>query len=189
MHARGEGAFTLSQLPVAPAPTTGFASTGHYFDLDVARGSTFRSLSLHDCNLGGGNALEWWDGSRWEAVRPQSYSAGPPACVTAVLGASSSPSLSQLTGTPFAVARLLPPATGYWLAGRAGYVANYGRAVRFGPPSRLAKPVVGIASTPDGHGYWLVGADGRIFSFGDARFFGSAGTRHLAKPVVGIASS
>ncbi len=188
MRATGEGAFTLSQLQAVP-PTIGFAAVGHYFDLELATGSAFGSLSIRDCNLGGGNALEWWDGSSWGAVRPQSYSPGPPACVTAVLGAGSSPSLSQLTGTPFAVARLLPPADGYWLAGRAGYVASYGQAASLGSPKRLAKPVVGIASTPDGHGYWLVGADGGIFSFGDARFFGSASSRHLAKPVVGIAST
>ena len=33
---------------------------------------------------------------------------------------------------------------------------------------RLNKPVVGMASTPDGAGYWLVAADGGIFAFGDA---------------------
>ena len=39
----------------------------------------------------------------------------------------------------------------------------------------LNKPMVGIASTPDGKGYWLVAADGGVFSFGDAGFYGSMG--------------
>ena len=34
--------------------------------------------------------------------------------------------------------------------------------------SRLNKPIVGMAATPDGQGYWLVAADGGIFTFGDA---------------------
>ncbi len=36
------------------------------------------------------------------------------------------------------------------------------------------------------HGYWLVGSDGGIFSFGTAAFFGSTGSIHLQRPVVGI---
>jgi len=35
-------------------------------------------------------------------------------------------------------------------------------------------------------GYWLVGTDGGIFNFGDAQFFGSTGSLHLQRPVVGI---
>jgi hypothetical protein len=36
------------------------------------------------------------------------------------------------------------------------------------------------------HGYWLVGSDGGIFSFGSAQFYGSTGSLHLQRPVVGI---
>ena len=190
VQASGEGAFTLSQLASAPATTAGLASVGHYFDVEVARGSSFGSLSVRDCNLGLGNALEWWSGSRWELVRPQSYSAGPPACVSAVLGATSSPALSQLTGTPFAVVRFLAPANGYWLASQAGPVASIGRAARFAPARHLTRPVAGIAATPDGRGYWLAAQDGGVLSFGDAHFFGSAAGK-LAKgaELVGIAAT
>ena len=34
----------------------------------------------------------------------------------------------------------------------------------------LNKPVVGIASTPDGGGYWEAGSDGGIFTFGTPKF-------------------
>ena len=50
----------------------------------------------------------------------------------------------------------------------------------------LNKPVVGIATTPDGLGYWEVATDGGIFNFGDAAFLGSMGGKPLNKPVVGI---
>jgi hypothetical protein len=39
---------------------------------------------------------------------------------------------------------------------------------------------------PAQHGYWLVGSDGGIFTFGSAQFYGSTGSLHLQRPVVGI---
>ncbi|HEX4433182.1 MAG TPA: G1 family glutamic endopeptidase [Acidimicrobiales bacterium] len=39
---------------------------------------------------------------------------------------------------------------------------------------------------PSARGYWLVGSDGGIFSFGQAQFYGSTGSLHLQRPVVGI---
>ena len=53
----------------------------------------------------------------------------------------------------------------------------------------LNKPVVGMASTPDGQGYWETATDGGIFNYGDAFFWGSTGSITLNKPVVGIAGS
>ena len=53
----------------------------------------------------------------------------------------------------------------------------------------LAKPIVGMASTPDGKGYWLVASDGGIFTFGDATFYGSTGNIKLNQPIVGMAST
>jgi hypothetical protein len=41
------------------------------------------------------------------------------------------------------------------------------------PIEGVARPIVGIASTPSGNGYWLVASDGGIFSYGDAHYFGS----------------
>jgi len=52
----------------------------------------------------------------------------------------------------------------------------------------LTRPVVAIASTPDGRGYWEVASDGGIFAFGDAGFDGSMGGRPLVKPVVGMST-
>jgi hypothetical protein len=81
---------------------------------------------------------------------------------------------------------------GYWEVAADGGVFSFGDASSYygsmgGRP--LAKPVVGIASTPDGKGYWEVAADGGVFSFGDASYLGSMGGRTLDKPVVGIAST
>src|SRR5664280_2200969 len=80
---------------------------------------------------------------------------------------------------------------GYWLTASDGGIFSYGSAPFAGSAGnlKLNKPVVGMASTPDGNGYWLVATDGGVFSYGDAQFFGSAGNLTLNKPVVGMAST
>jgi hypothetical protein len=56
-----------------------------------------------------------------------------------------------------------------------GGVFTYGDAPFYGSMGavHLNKPIVGMATTPDGKGYWLVAADGGVFTFGDARFYGA----------------
>jgi hypothetical protein len=83
------------------------------------------------------------------------------------------------------------PDHGYWLAGADGGVFAFGGAPFEGSmgATHLNKPIVGMASTPDGRGYWLVASDGGVFSFGDAGFYGSMGTAHLSKPIVGVATT
>ncbi|HEY2301832.1 MAG TPA: hypothetical protein VGH66_08060, partial [Acidimicrobiales bacterium] len=78
---------------------------------------------------------------------------------------------------------------GYWLVASDGGVFTFGDAAFYGSTGavRLNRPIVGMASTPDGRGYWLVASDGGIFTFGDAPFLGSAGGAAMATPVVGMA--
>ncbi len=79
---------------------------------------------------------------------------------------------------------------GYWLVGSDGSILPFGDAIPHGSLPSLhvtpARPVVGMAATPDGGG-WLVGADGGVYAFGDARFAGSMGGTALNRPVVGMA--
>ncbi len=81
--------------------------------------------------------------------------------------------------------------TGAWMVGSDGGIFAMCGAPYFGSMggTHLNKPIVGIATTPDGLGYWEVASDGGIFSFGDAAFYGSMGGSHLNKPIVGMASS
>jgi N-acetylmuramoyl-L-alanine amidase len=85
------------------------------------------------------------------------------------------------------------PSGGYWTVSWVGAVTSYGGAPTFGSPVlsgiKLAKPIVGMAATPDGQGYWLVGSDGGVFSYGDAKFYGSTGAIHLNQPIVNIEST
>jgi hypothetical protein len=72
-----------------------------------------------------------------------------------------------------------------------GGIFSFGSAQFYGSTGNITlnKPIVGMASTPDGHGYWTVASDGGIFSFGDAQFYGSMGGSHLNKPIVLMAST
>lgn len=63
---------------------------------------------------------------------------------------------------------------GYWLAGEAGEVCNFGKAPFLGSLQgrRLPAPVVGIEACGP-RGYWLYTGDGGVFPFGNAAFDGS----------------
>ncbi len=78
----------------------------------------------------------------------------------------------------------------YDMVASDGGIFSFGDATFYGSMGGtvLNKPIVGMASTPDGKGYWLVASDGGIFSFGDAQFHGSMGGTVLNQPIVGIAS-
>jgi len=84
-----------------------------------------------------------------------------------------------------------PPTPGYWEAADDGGVFSFGSAAFYGSAGslHLARPIVGMASTPDHGGYWLVASDGGVFNFGDAGFYGSTGSLHLREPIVGIAAT
>jgi hypothetical protein len=93
------------------------------------------------------------------------------------------------TSAPRAAAATATPTPAYWLVASDGGIFSFGGATFYGSTGNIAlnKPIVGMASTPDGGGYWLVASDGGIFAFGDAPFFGSTGNIHLNQPVVGMA--
>jgi IPT/TIG domain len=85
---------------------------------------------------------------------------------------------------------------GYWFVASDGGMFAFPVNTPGGAPfygsmggTHLNKPVVGMASTPDGGGYWLVASDGGIFSFGNAQFYGSTGGQSLNAPIVGMAST
>ena len=152
----GEGTVNVGQYASDPVGTLPF-STGEYLDISLSSGNTFTSVTIDNCNLNGGNSLQWWDPSAsighgaWEPVSPApTYAPGPPACVSVTLTSSSSPSISELTGTVLAVSSVIAP------------------------PTTTSK------------GYWLVAKDGGVFAFGDATFYGSMGGKSLAQPMVGM---
>jgi hypothetical protein len=108
----GEGNVSVLQYDTDPVGPPSFTSAGVFFDVAASNGNTFSSQVIEDCNLNGGNQLLWWDpaadggSGAWEPVVGDPgpiYSSGPPACLTATLDATSSPTIAQLTGTVFGV--------------------------------------------------------------------------------------
>ena len=97
----GVGTLVVARYSANPGGTAGFANnTGAYTDVHIAPGSAFTSLMIVNCALNGGNTAYWWNGSIWQAASNQSYD-GVSGCATITVNASTSPSLSDLTGTPF----------------------------------------------------------------------------------------
>ncbi len=78
-----------------------FNSSGAYVDV-IAAGSGLTSLTFEDCDLNGGSQVTWWNSasSSWVPVSNQTYNSAT-GCVTVTVNGTTTPSLSQLTGTPF----------------------------------------------------------------------------------------
>jgi hypothetical protein len=104
----GAGSVRVGQYGSNPVGTPSFSTGGTFFDAAVGSGSAFTSVTLQDCDLGGGTSLQWWNpvansgAGAWQPVTPTT---GPtntsPPCVTATLSSTSSPTLAQLSGTVF----------------------------------------------------------------------------------------
>jgi hypothetical protein len=156
-------------------------ATGTFDDVAIGTGSSFSSVVIAVCDYGSARSLQWYDAatSSWVEFSAQSRTI---ACLFAQVTGVTSPSLTQLVGTPIAASVLTPPtaAQGYWLVARDGGIFSYNRPF-FGSTGSIVlnKPIVGMATTNDEHGYWMVGADGGIFAFGDAPYVGSLPARHI----------
>jgi predicted GH43/DUF377 family glycosyl hydrolase len=100
--AAGSGTLVAARYNVNPGGAIGFSgSTGAYTDVHILPGSAFTSLTIFNCALNGGNRAYWWNGSSWLAASNQSYN-GMTGCITITVNPSTSPSLGDLDGTPFA---------------------------------------------------------------------------------------
>ena len=188
----GAGALGVGSYPTSPTTTAPKGSTNVYYDVELAPGSNFTQVTITTCSLGGGNALDWWNGTAWLSFSSQTLSSAT-GCVTATVNGTTSPTLAELTGTPIAavVSTTTPPVTvtdAYYEVASDGGIFAFGGAPFYGSMGGkpLNKPIVGIATTPTGGGYYEVASDGGIFAFGVAPFYGSMGGKPLNQPVVGI---
>ena len=90
--------------PVGGLPPTG---ASRFFDAGLVIGASFGGVTIQDCGLTGLSPVAYWyDGSAWHLVSPQAVSGGC-LIIGPLLPAGTSPTLSELTGTPFAVATAL----------------------------------------------------------------------------------
>ena len=106
----GVGAVTDGRYATDPVGAPSFNASGSYFDVGVSIPNAFTSVTIDDCDLNGGTTVQWWNPAAnggtggWQPASAQTFSAGPPPCVTLTVDATTSPSLAELTGTVFAAA-------------------------------------------------------------------------------------
>jgi uncharacterized protein YjbI with pentapeptide repeats len=97
------GTVAVAQYSANPGGAPGFSSTGVYFDVYVPLDSTYTSVQITDCNLGGGSQAYWWYGSSWLLATNQSYDPST-GCLTITVNVTrTGPTISELSGTPFAI--------------------------------------------------------------------------------------
>ena len=112
--ASGSGTGVLSVAEYATNPAgTGPAGGARYFDAALSTGNTFQSVTITECGATAGDTLYWLNPAAnngaggWQAVNPAAtYDAG---CLSLTVNAHTSPSLSEMGGTVFAVAAAPAP--------------------------------------------------------------------------------
>jgi uncharacterized repeat protein (TIGR01451 family) len=111
---QGPGPIAVARYTSNPVGPASFLAT-NFFDVKVGSASACTSVTIVDCDLAGANAIQWWNpaanggGGGWQSVSNQTFNGGPPPCVTVVVNAGTSPSISQLSGTVFAGQVILLP--------------------------------------------------------------------------------
>jgi len=106
--AEGSGTLSVAQFSANPGGEPTFSSSNAYIDVNLASGSSITSLTIVDCYLNGGTRVYWWDGTQWQKASDQVYDSAA-GCVTITVNGSTSPSLSDLTGTVFGAGSLAAP--------------------------------------------------------------------------------
>lgn len=115
------GTGTVTETAYSADPVATLPAGGSYFDVTVSSASptVFTSVLVKDCASGvtGSTTLFWWNPTAnsnaggWETVMGDPADGGTAystttGCLTAVIDGNSGPTLSQLTGTVFAVGGL-----------------------------------------------------------------------------------
>jgi hypothetical protein len=105
LAATGEGEGTLHVGVYSSDPVALLSDGSSYFDVSTSAGSKFASVNFKICGVEAGASVQWWDPAThaWQAASSQTAPAGEPPCVTVTVDSTTSPSLSDLDGTVFAV--------------------------------------------------------------------------------------
>ena len=156
VNASGLGAVTVAELKSAPKPAPSTVTVGALVDVQVSSGSAFTKLTVTVCGSHVGTDITWYETppGTWSALEPASgptLHPGTPPCVSYSLSKTSTPSISALSGTAFAVgtskAVAPSPSKGYWLVGADGGVFSFGDAQFYGSLPGLGVHVSDVVGT------------------------------------------
>jgi|GEM_PF-3484074 len=96
----GTGTVVLAVFASNPSGVSSYG-TDRYINAFVLPGSDFSQVTIRTCDLNGGNQLRWWSGTAWDVAAPQLRL--PVPCQVVTTDSTSTPTIAQLNGTPFAV--------------------------------------------------------------------------------------
>ena len=198
----GQGTVVVSKYNSDPVGAPTFSSDGDYFDVKLDSGATFSSVTVESTGLPSNAKFYWWNASNhtWNPVvgdpGPGPVPGQPASTQSFTLTGSTSPNLSQITGTVFGVGTASTPPPPPPAGPGYRFVASDGGVFDFAEPfygsaggANLVAPIVGMANAVGGKGYYLAASDGGIFNYGPgSRFQGSLGGIKLTQPIVGIAT-
>src|SRR5664280_1307297 len=177
---------------IVPSPDTSSSRDNELNGVSCTGPAACTAVGVYGNGTADQTLVESWNGSTWSIVpSPDTSSSqvndlngvsctGPAACTAVgVYG----------NGTADQTLVMSAVASGYWEVVSDGGIFSFD-AQFYGSTGNLTlnKPIVGMASTPDGGGYWLVASDGGIFAYGDAPYYGSMGGIPLNEPIVGMAT-
>ena len=166
--------------PAAPV-TVGGVSPGDSMSASITHdGGSNWTISIADVSTGNSDAIPVTyngpaDSAEWIEELPTVVGAAQPTL--ADFGSVTFTDMTYIPANPGA-ASLMP----------IDMVDESGNVIASAGPTSFNGVSSSFTDTyvPTGAGYWLVGSDGGIFSFGQAQFYGSTGSLHLQRPVVGI---
>ena len=112
----GTDVVTVATFPGDPVGSPTYRSAGKYFSVALSPANSFAHDGISDCDLNGGQALRWWNpaanagAGAWVPVVGNPGPTFASSCITVTLDNTTSPALSQLSGTVFGVSDVAPGA-------------------------------------------------------------------------------
>ena len=145
-QAIGAGTLDIGSYPSDPVPSLPGATA--FFDVAVAPGSTFGDVTFQACGITVNTSLEWWnpDAQGWVPVSAQSTPDGSPVCATGTATATTSPSVSQLGGTVFALVSFSVPPGSVTVSGPATVDSGSTYAASAAAPGAVPAPTYALAA-------------------------------------------
>ena len=145
-QAIGAGTLDIGSYPSDPVPSLPGATA--FFDVAVAPGSTFGDVTFQACGITVNTSLEWWnpDAQGSVPVSAQSTPDSSPVCATGAATATTSPSVSQLGGTVFALVSFSVPPGSVTVSGPATVDLGSTYAASAAAPGAVPAPTYALAA-------------------------------------------
>ena len=106
IDATGDHTITTAKYAENPGGDVTFEASGNYYDAHLDDDTNVDNLTIEFCPADEETVIYYWDGTSWRRVSSQIYVGG---CIVVHITDSTFPSLSDLSGLPFASGTPYPP--------------------------------------------------------------------------------